>query len=505
MNRIICPTINLFLYDLRDELGQSREEFTQNQEYFKQKLPPNLSACISGHDKGFNVEYGELLGSQRIERFNCKNKTYEGYYYPVRMNDTYGLLLDCSANDKINSQPVNCLKDLKVQVERKLQGSRCSIGQTWMVLGCLPSDDLVEDDISSPLDTAYECYENLMPGRNPQNDYQGNGTILGGKLFEFWHHEFHISGELVDNIPEIGDFVENNHVIVVLFSNSVDMKKFTEIDYDWMRLFKYRNTVIWAYAYSLLTKELLKDQFQHIQGYIKDLMGDKSKYISNENLKKILDEARISMSDYAIDFTYFKSQGRAINVNLYNYQKTLSNIIESANKVNLSNIQATYLPKDIIDNDLCVLENFWRNSSEIYQLQLTRDSEDLRPGIGLLEVLIETIQATVTLRQAESDRKFNTTIQTWGWGLAIASVFVSIVSSSIGEFSIPEENLPFQDYLTYVFPTLQKEWMISVYIFFLNIVSFTISLLLALAVWYLFQKFLSFLGRLWKLKKGLFP
>ncbi|MGD1872997.1 MAG: hypothetical protein ACFB02_08075 [Mastigocoleus sp.] len=506
MNKIIYPTLNLFLYDIRDELGQSKEEFTQNQEYFKLKLPSTLSASISSHDRGFNVEYGELLGSQRIERFTSKNKTYEGYYYPVRMNDTYGLLLDCSINDKVNPQPVSCLKNLRMEVERKIQGSRYSIGQTWMILGYLSEDYLVGDDISVSdsisgiLDIAYECYENLMPHRNAEKDYQGDGSILGGKLFEFWHHEFNLPGELVDNIPEIGDFVENNHVIVVLFPNQADMRQFSELNYDWMRLFKYRNTILWAYAQSLLLKEMLKNQFQYIQGYIRDLMGDKSQYISNEKLKKILDEARISMSEYAIDFTYFKSQARTIKTNLYNYQKILSSIIESANKANLSKNRASYVPRIIVDNDLCVLEEFWRNSSEKYHLQLTRDSENLRPGIGLLEVLIETIQATVTLRQAESDRKFNATIQTWGWGLAIASIFVSIVSSSIGEVSIDKKNLPFKNYLTDIFPGLYDEWVTSVYIFFLNIISFTISLLLALAVWYLFQKFLSFLGRLWRLK-----
>ncbi|MEM7553841.1 MAG: hypothetical protein AAF378_07035 [Cyanobacteria bacterium P01_A01_bin.84] len=131
-----------------------------------------------------------MLGSQKIEKFTSKNKTYEGYYYPVRMNDIYGLLLDCSVNDKISPQSVSCLKELRREVEKKLQGNRYSIGQTWMVLGCLPEDYLVENDISGTLDIAYKCYENLMPRRNPENDYQGDGSILGGRLFEFWHHEF---------------------------------------------------------------------------------------------------------------------------------------------------------------------------------------------------------------------------------------------------------------------------------------------------------------------------
>ncbi|EDN70049.1 conserved hypothetical protein [Beggiatoa sp. PS] len=96
MTKLIYPTLDLFLYDLREGLGQSDAEMQQNRHGFLQKLPTTIdeSAFIQQDEKYFEPEYVELFGEQRWLEF--ESKTHEGYYYPARLNDTYGLLLDCS-------------------------------------------------------------------------------------------------------------------------------------------------------------------------------------------------------------------------------------------------------------------------------------------------------------------------------------------------------------------------------------------------------------------------
>ena len=72
MNKIIYPTLRLFLYDLRDGLGQSESEIAQMQENFKLKLPKTIRYLIDENNKSFDADYVELLGKKRI--FTTSNK-----------------------------------------------------------------------------------------------------------------------------------------------------------------------------------------------------------------------------------------------------------------------------------------------------------------------------------------------------------------------------------------------------------------------------------------------
>ncbi|MEA5533870.1 hypothetical protein [Crocosphaera sp. XPORK-15E] len=86
----------------------------------------------------FNKEYLELLPNQKIVDFTNPNKNLEGYYYPVRLNDTYGLQIDCSINDLTEPQPIDSFIVLREEIESKLKGKPATIGQTWMLSGFLP-------------------------------------------------------------------------------------------------------------------------------------------------------------------------------------------------------------------------------------------------------------------------------------------------------------------------------------------------------------------------------
>ncbi len=156
MNKIIYPTLRLFLYDLRDGLGQNESEIAQMQENFKLKLPKKIRYLIDENNKSFDADYVELLGKKRIEKFYDKQQDDEGYYYPVRLHDTYGLLLDCSVISRKKLYEPNCYKKLKSEIDRKLKPENNKenqfnfpLGQTWMVLACLP-----ENNTQNPVDIA---------------------------------------------------------------------------------------------------------------------------------------------------------------------------------------------------------------------------------------------------------------------------------------------------------------------------------------------------------------
>src|SRR5919202_1478326 len=106
MSDIIYPTLDLFLYDLRNALGEGQDELQTNRDSFKKKLPEDLHDVLFQKDTVFEDDYIELL--PKIKKFKSPRHSREsgslqGYYYPVRLNDMYGLLLDCSVENKIEA------------------------------------------------------------------------------------------------------------------------------------------------------------------------------------------------------------------------------------------------------------------------------------------------------------------------------------------------------------------------------------------------------------------
>jgi len=142
MSEIIYPTLDLFLYDLRDGLGENAGEIADNKDRFLQKLPERIRSAIEQRDAAVEAEYVELLGNRGREQFNSSSQKYtlKGYYYPVRLGDSYGLLLDCSVEHSLGhpdrSQTeaflVSCFADLKAELDRRLADSKSTIGQVWM-------------------------------------------------------------------------------------------------------------------------------------------------------------------------------------------------------------------------------------------------------------------------------------------------------------------------------------------------------------------------------------
>ena len=507
MNKIIYPTLRLFLYDLRDGLGFNNSKITQKRDFFQQKLPNYLGYYISQDDVYFDAHYVELLGKKQIHKFYDKQQDYEGYYYPVRLHDTYGLLLDCSVSSRNNLYEPNCYKKLKLEIENKLEPEsdndnkfNFTLGQTWMVLACLP-----ENNTQNPVDIAKQSYKAVIPHGEWKKDFQGKGHFLGGIVFECWRYNLKLPSQSRDTPLNLQDIHENHHVIIALFPNMQMLKKAAEFNFDWLRLFSYRSKIMWAYAQSIVLKQNLKEEFKVIQTYVQDLRGDKSRVLSNRKLKNILDDARISMSEYAINYTYLKTQARTLDTNICNYRKILNIIAEESHQEFCLTIQndnkCTF---SSLVTDFNVLHNFWKTASDRYLLQVRKDCDDLRAGLELLEIVIETIQATVTIRQAESERIFNQNIQTWAWGLAVASIFTSIVASSFGEFNSPLNNyLPLKDKLSELLSqfNLSNDWLIPAHIFVFSVISFVLSLGVVLGIWFLLAQIFQFLKYLFRRSK----
>jgi hypothetical protein len=123
MSKLVYPTLDLFIYDLREGLGESTEEINKNQEYFASRFSEQYHHSLKQRD-AIEGEYVKLLGNKGRENFTCSTNQYtlKGWQYPVRLGDSYGSILDCSVEHyfglpqqaKQDSVPVSCFLTLKL-------------------------------------------------------------------------------------------------------------------------------------------------------------------------------------------------------------------------------------------------------------------------------------------------------------------------------------------------------------------------------------------------------
>jgi hypothetical protein len=100
--QLIYPTVDLFLYDLGEGLGELETKIEKNRrDFFTRIYGEKLDTEILNKIKSVEEKDGDYLpllsGVQPL-------KQGDGYYYPVKLRDTYGLQIDCSGEIDLNSQ-----------------------------------------------------------------------------------------------------------------------------------------------------------------------------------------------------------------------------------------------------------------------------------------------------------------------------------------------------------------------------------------------------------------
>jgi hypothetical protein len=409
MSDLVYPTLDLFLYDLRNGLGENQDEITLNRNCFQKKLPESVRPFLFQFDTAFEAEYVELLAKPKNKRFEASRKSYplEGYYYPARLGDTYGLLLDCSVNNQIEPQPVQCLAILKAEIEQRLNNETATIGQTWMISGQLPKSNAKSpEDIE---DIAKACYQELMPDSNWERDLEGQGHFLGAAIFELRQYDLTLE-EGTTSPTSIQSIQKNQHVIIILYSDEITARKAARFYSDWMTLLCYRHKILWSYGQSRLLKQSLKKYFITIQQAIKSLKQEKSPGLDLKKIRKILEQVQDTLTPYSIELTYLDFQSRTININLGNYEKRLLKIEKKAQG----------------KSDLKFLEEFSELVMDKYLLQIKKDYENLELGLRLIDSSINTLRSRVEIDQAERDRTFQNGVAIIGVGLGAGSLVASL-------------------------------------------------------------------------------
>ncbi|MBD1920117.1 hypothetical protein H6F77_03165 [Microcoleus sp. FACHB-831] len=415
MDNIIYPTVDLFLYDLGEGLGQPTTNITSNRRRFCQKIYPDLEKTdakafldkleeAEKSDKDFLPLGGIALASD-----------LDGYYYPLLLRDTYALHVDFSGsktNKEDEPQPIKNLADLKQIILSKIDPQpdagkwRGTIGETWLIWGQLT------DAQQNSKQVAEECYKQLAP--KAEGIISKANQLLGGTLYEFNQHS---------------SSQETSHILVWLFPPGEDLKllktKVSEVYFDFIRLFCYRNKINWAYRESRQIKEDLKDKYRlGRESIINFTKQTNSHSYSLDTLRENLTDNLDAISNYTDSLIRLNAQSVTIKVNLDNYRKRLK-----------------MLAKKDDNNLLKSLAEFRNYALEKYLSQIESDSANLTPGLTLLENLIRTIQGIIDIEQTKSDRALNYTIAIASFGLGLSGVTATIISTQLASPKDPPEKI----------------------------------------------------------------
>lgn len=425
--QLIHPTLDLFLYDLREGLGQDTQKIDENRTQFWQRIysnSQNNSYASKIQDETFLAKlqeaeklessFIELLGSDIVKHFE---RPLEGYYYPVQIGDTYALHVDCSGvyvdgirQSNYKPQPLENLQSIQAEIITHINKQPGTIGQTWMMWGQLI------DAHQNPTQIALECYKQLAPEpHNWQRDLKSQGQFLGATVFELWRSPSDWSAQ--DNL------MENYHLLIWLFPPNKSIKSVVDsvaaIYLDLIQLFCYRNKVLWAYCQSCQLKAGLNTDLISIQNTIREVSQlprlQKASESQMKELREVLTDSLTLLSRYAINLGELKAQGRTIELNLENYAKRLTAMEKVEQGTNLE-----------------FLAEFGEFATTKYLRQVERDHASLSFGLTLLENLIRTVEGITGTYQTQSDRSLNSTVAAASVGLTTSAVLATTaVASSI--------------------------------------------------------------------------
>ncbi|AFY79875.1 hypothetical protein [Oscillatoria acuminata] len=404
--QLIYPTLDIFLYDLGDGLGQSETKINENRLRFWQKIYPRLTQeelQPFAEVEGLATDSVELLQKKHgIEPFESP---CDGYYYPVKLGDTYALQIDCSGEQKANpqiSQPLEVIKTLdKVVLEHR--HNPCTIGESWVLWGKLPTEQQDAEQTAEKCSHYLSLFADFQWDKD--KDLKGSGEFAGATFYELWRLPS-------DRSP----ILDNRHLVICLFHSHTDITKIQQLYPHFRHLFQFRNKIIWAYQQSRQLKSDMKQAAQVIHRIVSDLPQQVTADSLNlKLLQKYLADTLTILSTYATYLSRLEEQQHTINSNLKNYQRRLKTFAK--------------LDPENGDRLLNCFEPFADYALEKYQPQLESDIASLSAGLRLLENAIKTIEGIIQLEQTKSDRALSETVAIATVGLGLSAITATVVST----------------------------------------------------------------------------
>ena len=189
MLNIINPTIDLFLYDLRNSLSDNEKSIGEKREYFYQKFHETVQERLKEDGKDLDQRQKQEVGYIQLLKdiyapLDPDTPIENGYYYPVRLGDSYGLLLEVAEVNGSQEKTPEYFAELKERIQRKLGDNKATLGQTWMLSTYLPNfSEITSAEIEQ---IAQESYKAIFPNTNIEEvKFHKKGEFIGATIFEY--------------------------------------------------------------------------------------------------------------------------------------------------------------------------------------------------------------------------------------------------------------------------------------------------------------------------------
>lgn len=423
--KLIYPTLDLFLYDLREGLGQTEENVHQNRWDFWQKVynDSKLNSSAKYLDEAFlrqlasrekaEASFVQLLENQQLESFE---RPLDGYYYPLQLGDTYALQIDCSGDYTDGKEtPNDTPQNLEVLTQRKQtilqhiggEKVRGKLGQTWLMWAQLDQEIKEPEKLEF---VAQKCYSQIFDRPDWNRDFWGKGNYLGATVFEL--RRFPANWQ---NLKE-----ESEHLQIWLFPHHIPIdtirQTMADIYFNLIRLFHYGHKIIWSYAQSHKPKNALKNDYRSFEDSISVIVPANQQIEPVQSdlkqLETTLNNTFNILHPYAIHLAQLNAQSHTLNINIENYQKRLKILAEKDKNP---------------QKDLSFLIEFGDFAKERFLGQVEADYTSFNTRLTSLEHLIRTLEGISNIRQTASDRTLNKTVAAAGIGLATSQVASSVI------------------------------------------------------------------------------
>jgi hypothetical protein len=394
-NLLIYPTIDLFVYQLAEGLGQSDLEIDENsRNFWKEIYSDKLNDLQLKEFQQREAKTSDYIPLFKTDVEKLFLEPQDGFYNPVKIGDTYALQINCSSDKSEDCEPldpreINSFQAIKKTIEQKYKTtdiSEIKFGQSWFVWAKLTSPEQKPEIVAKNIYEQLQLFDDLSWEDTLKTDLNlSDQNAFGATFFECWQ------------LPsDRGDHKQNRHLLIALFAPNENNQFYQAINKNYpqlTRLFLSRHKIIWAYQNSRHYKANLKEAAKEVQKRVKDLPNKIDDSVNPQTdadlglLQRELAHTLNLMSGYAETLSYLEEQKNTIETNFKNYQRL------------------------VFDLNLPCLQVFAPIVSEKYLPQINSDLTSLSSGLRLLENSVRTIEGIINIEQAKGDRALNETMR----------------------------------------------------------------------------------------------
>ncbi|MBP5976925.1 hypothetical protein HW132_30435 [Brasilonema sp. CT11] len=323
-------------------------------------------------------EQTEVAPIEGAVTFENAKISINGFAYPLRLYDSYGLWLNLHRPEKENEQKT---EDVDIQLLRQLNPENCLLlnknnnflGETLILTAWLPSEEDYPND-QALRELADECLKAFFPQGYTIPPFARSATLFGSPIFEY---------------GLFSQLTNYRHILVWFFNDTTSEDQFDSCQQDLLDLFFFRAKVVKAFQQSREVYQDSNKEYSKIEDEIKTLekFGE-TQQLTQKELEELSNKLKILPKiglDYANLLRYLEDYQNTIAINSRNYAERLQQI------------------SGMIE-DVSFLERFSLENCADFQEQIKADLGYFNHGSSLLDKAIASIRGRVAIDRAKSDR-----------------------------------------------------------------------------------------------------